>query len=154
MSARILTSFRPGFFIRHLMPSSAGLKAVLFAAIRLVMPKFPIPPKLKQAVGGASTALAQTIQGDARAKLKKLVKQLIEAEELDIKRWMAGVDYTADRAAFLMCNDLEVAVSIIRASQKGAASVAPEERVEAIFRFAGSMEYIDLRSRLGIVSHA
>ncbi|NRA34772.1 MAG: protein kinase [Polyangiaceae bacterium] len=154
MSARILTSFRPGFFIRHLMPSSAGLKAVLFAAIRLVMPKFPIPPKLKQAVGGASTALAQTIQGDARAKLKKLVKQLIEAEELDIKRWMAGVDYTADRAAFLMCNDLEVAVSIIRASQKGAASVAPEERVEAIFRFAGSMEYIDLRSRLGIVSHS
>ncbi len=41
VAGRHLTYFRPGFYVRHLVPTGTGLKAWLFAAIKLSVPAVP-----------------------------------------------------------------------------------------------------------------
>src|SRR4029079_1010375 len=41
IAGRHLTYFRPGYYVRHLLPTGTGLKAWLFAAIKLSVPQFP-----------------------------------------------------------------------------------------------------------------
>ena len=42
VAGRHLTYFRPGYYVRHLVPTGTGLKAWLFAAIKLSVPQFPV----------------------------------------------------------------------------------------------------------------
>jgi len=47
VAGRHLAYFRPGYYVRHLVPTGTGLKAWLFAAIKLCVPQFPVPPELQ-----------------------------------------------------------------------------------------------------------
>ncbi len=53
VAGRHLTYFRPGYYVRHLVPTGTGLKAWLFAAIKLCVPQFPIGPDLQGQVNEA-----------------------------------------------------------------------------------------------------
>ena len=60
------------------------------------------------------------------------------------------MDLTADRAGFLLANDLELAFEIVRASEDGGTTVPTKERVKELLLWAVSEEYFTLRRRLGI----
>jgi hypothetical protein len=44
IAARHLTYYRPGLYLRHLVPTGTGLRAWLFAAIKLIVAQFPVAP--------------------------------------------------------------------------------------------------------------
>jgi hypothetical protein len=69
---------------------------------------------------------------------------------LDLKKWVAAIDLTADRAGFLLAHDLEVAGELVKASGDEAASVPVKERLTELILFATGDEYFTLRQRLGI----
>lgn len=146
-----LTYLRPGLYLRHLLASGTVLKAWLFAAIKLTSPQFPVTPELEGAVAEAMHALEAGVTGQARDHLTRVVSKLLTSgAALDLKRWVRGVDLTADRVGFLLSHDLETATQIIKASDESTSSVAAEERLKELVLFSVSSQYFQLRRQLGI----
>jgi tetratricopeptide (TPR) repeat protein len=151
IAARQLTFLRPGMYLRHLLSSGTALKAWLFAAIKLTAPQFPVSPELEGAVNEAITALDAGIQGQSRDHLTRVVTKLLQSgTALDLKRWVAAVDLTADRAGFVAAHDLETAAAVIRASDESTSVVPQDERFTELVLFGVSEQYFELRRRLAI----
>ena len=147
---RHLAYFRPGYYVRHLVPTGTGLKAWLFAAMKLCVPQFPIAPELEGQVNDAMGFMQQDFHGVQREVLASTVSKLLQSGgALDLKKWVAAVDLTADRAGFLLAHDLAIATDVIRATED-ASSVTPKERIKEIVLFSISEEYLELRKRLNI----
>jgi tetratricopeptide (TPR) repeat protein len=150
VAGRHLTYFRPGYYVRHLVPTGTGLKAWLFAAIKMSVPQFPVTPDLQGQVAEATTAMTADFQGMQREKLASLVSKLLQAGgALDLKKWVSAIDLTADRAGLLLAHDLAVSAEVMRATEEGA-SVPVKDRMKEIVLFSVSEEYFELRDKLQI----
>ncbi len=154
VAGRHMTYFRPGFYVRHLIPTGTGLKAWLFAAIKLCVPQFPVSPDLAGQVNEAMLAMSQDFVGTEKEKLASAVSKLMQAGgALDLKKWVAGIDMTADRAGALLAHDLQISTEVVRAQEEGS-SVPVKERMKEIVLFSISEEYFQTRERLGITIDA
>ena len=150
VAGRHLTYFRPGFYVRHLVPTRTGLKAWLFAAIRLCVPQFPIGPDLQGQVNEALAFMTPDFVGVQRELLASTVSKLLQSGgAIDLKKWVVAVDLTADRAGFLLAHDLGVAVQVMRATED-AASVSSKDRSKEIVLYSISEPYLELREKLAI----
>ncbi|MFO0677723.1 MAG: protein kinase [Polyangiaceae bacterium] len=150
LAGRHLAYFRPGYYVRHLVPTGTGLKAWLFAAIKMSVPQFPITADLQGQVQEAMAAMVVDFQGAQKERLASLVSKLLQSgATLDLKRWVAAVDATADRAGFVLAHDLEVATEVMRATEDSS-SIPAKERMKDIVLFAVSEEYFAVRSKLQV----
>jgi hypothetical protein len=150
IAGRHLTYYRPGLYIRHIVPTGTGLRAWLFAAIKLVVPAFPIKPELEQPVAENQALIEQILTGGVRDTLQSLVTKLLNAGAIDLKKWTNGVDLSADRIGLLLAHDLEVALEMIRALDDSGGGAAGKERTKELLLFAVSEEYFQIRQKLGI----
>jgi tetratricopeptide (TPR) repeat protein len=151
IAARHLSYFRPGFYLRQLLTSATGLKAWLFAAIKLISPQFPISTDIEGPVREAMKALDAALRGGSRDELARLVSTLLrDGAALDLKKWVTAVDLSADRVGFVVAHDLDTAAQIIKASDESSSAVPGTERLRLLALFAVSSEYLGLRRRLGI----
>ena len=151
IAGRHLAYYRPGLYVRQLSPSGTALKSWLFSAIKLIAPQFPVATELEGPVNEATAALEANLQGQSRDQLARIVSKLLQSgAALDLKRWVRGVDLTADRAGFLLCHDLETAVEILKASGDAASAVPSQERVKELVLYSVSPPYLGLRRRLRI----
>jgi hypothetical protein len=161
LAGRHLSYFRPGHYVRHLVPTGTGLKAWLFAAIKSCVPQFPIAPDLQGQVNEAMGAMAHEFQGVQKEKLASLVSKLLQAGgALDLKKWVASIDLTADRVGLLLAHDLHITTEAMRAAeseaQSGAAtaetvtSLPAKERIKEATLFSVSEEFFALREKLQI----
>ncbi|HKQ68581.1 MAG TPA: tetratricopeptide repeat protein [Polyangiaceae bacterium] len=149
--ARHLAYYRQGLYVRHLVPTGTGLKAWLFAAIKMISPQFPIQPELENPMRESLRALERAIVGPTRERLASLVAKLLSGGgALDLKKWVAAVDLTADRAGFLLSHDLQIAGELIKASGEEASAVPVKERLKELILFATSEPYFALREKLGL----
>ncbi|MGO9833902.1 MAG: protein kinase domain-containing protein [Polyangiaceae bacterium] len=150
VAGRHLTYFRPGYYVRHLVPTGTGLKAWLFAAIKLCVPQFPVAPDLQGQVEEALALMTKDFQGTRREVLASMVSKLLQSGgAIDLKKWVAAIDLTADRAGFVLAHDLAVATEVMRATDE-AASITSKERVKEIVLYSISGEYLALREKLQI----
>ncbi len=151
VAARQLAYYRPGMYLRHFIQTGTGLKSWLFAAIKLTAPQFPIAQDLEGPVTEALAALRASLNADVKELLSSVVSKLIQSgNPLDLKKWVAAVDLTADRAGFIVAHDLDTAVQVVRASEEGSASVSNQERFKELILYSTSAKYFALRRRLGI----
>jgi hypothetical protein len=149
--ARHLAYYSQGFYVRQLVSTGTGLKAWLFAAIKMMSPTFPIQPELETPMRDALTALERAVTGSTRERLASLVSKLLSGGgALDLKKWVVAVDLTADRAGFLMSHDLQVAGELIKASGEDASAASVKERLKELILFATSEQYFALRAKLGL----
>ena len=89
-------------------------------------------------------ALDASITGKSRDHLARIVAKLLQSgAALDLKRWVRGVDLSADRVGFLVAHDLETALEIIKASDESSSSVPrdgqPTASIRPALRGSGSM---------------
>jgi tetratricopeptide (TPR) repeat protein len=151
IAGRQLTFFRPGLYLRHLLGSGTALKSWFFAAIKLTSPQFPISPEVEGAVNEAHLALEAGLVGQMRDQLTRAVAKLLTSgAALDLKRWVAAVDLTADRAGFLLAHDLETASLVVKASDENASAAPLDDRFKELALFAVSAHYLEIRRRLQI----
>lgn len=151
VAARQLSYLRPGLYLRYFIQTGTAMKAWLFAAIKLTAPQFPIAADLEGGVSDALAALRQFLPGDIKDHLSSVVSKLIQSgTSLDLKRWVAAVDMTADRVGFVVSHDLQTTVEVVGASDESTAAVGNEERFKQLVLFAASSDYFALRRRLGI----
>ncbi|HEY5961240.1 MAG TPA: hypothetical protein VIV60_32005, partial [Polyangiaceae bacterium] len=151
IAARHLSYTRPGFYLRQLLSNATGLKAWLFAAIKLISPQFPIAPDMEGPVREAMSALDNALRGSARDELARLVSTLLsDGAALDLKKWVTAVDLSADRTGFVLAHDLETAAQIIKASDDSSSAIPRTDRLRLLALFAVSPEYLGMRDRLRI----
>ncbi len=151
VAGRHVSYFRSGHYIRQLIPTGTGLRTWLFAAIRQVSPKFPIPATMEGQVKECADAIRAQLTGPQRDSLRSMTQKLLEAApELDMKGWMAGVDLSADRLGFVLSNDLKVANAVIEASPEDGSVVSRKDRQRELHIFSVSEAYFELRKALGI----
>ncbi|MBM4360459.1 MAG: tetratricopeptide repeat protein, partial [Deltaproteobacteria bacterium] len=150
LTARHLTYYRPGLYVRHLVPTGTGLRAWLFGAIRLIHEAFPVAAELESTVRENSQVIRPVVEGPAREQLASLVTKLLQGGSIDLKRWVAGIDLTADRAGFLVAHDLETACEMVKASEEASAAVPHRDRIRELTLFSVDPKYFALRSRLAI----
>ena len=149
--ARHIAYYRQGLYVRHLVPTGTGLKAWLFAAVKMIAPQFPIQPELENPMRESLAALQRGIVGPTRERLASLVAKLLSGGgSLDLKKWVAAVDLTADRIGFLMAHDLQIAGELIKASSDDSSAVPVKERLRELILFATSERYFTLRAKLGL----
>jgi tetratricopeptide (TPR) repeat protein/tRNA A-37 threonylcarbamoyl transferase component Bud32 len=150
VAGRHMTYFRPGYYVRHLVPTGTGLKAWLFAAIKHCVPQFPVAPDLQGQVTESMALMQKDFQGVQREILTSTVSKLLQSGgAIDLKKWVAAIDMTADRAGFLLAHDLATAAEVMRATED-ASSVPAKERVKEIVLFSISEGYFELRKKLQI----
>ena len=151
VAGRHLSYLRPGHFLRHLVPSGSGLRGWLLAAIKLGSQQFPVPADLRAKVYEHLASFEQHLLPKDRDKLTSLVHKLLAAApELDMRRWVAAIDMSADRVGFVLANDLSLACAVIKASPEDAAAIGQKERLKELYLYAVSEEYLQLRQKLGI----
>jgi tetratricopeptide (TPR) repeat protein len=149
VAAQKLAYCRPGLYLRHFIQTGTALKAWLFAAIKLSSPQFPVAPDIEGSIQEALSALRAHLTSDAKDHVASIVSKLIQTgTSLDLKKWVASADLSADRAGFVVCHDLENAVSVIRADV--GSSLSSDERVKELVTFASSRAYFDTRRHLGV----
>ncbi|MDQ3033034.1 MAG: protein kinase [Myxococcota bacterium] len=151
VAGRHVAYMKGGMVLRHLVPTGSGLRAWLLAAIKSAVPQFPIPGDLAAAVTEHLGAFKQHLSGPQQETLRSLVAKLLSAApELDLKRWTAAVDLTADRIGFIVANDLEIATAVVRASPEESAAVPQKDRLRELHLYSVSEQYLQLRQRLGV----
>lgn len=151
VAGRHLSYYRAGHYMRQLVPTGTGLRTWLFAAIRMVAPKFPVPGTMEAAIKECVNAIRTQLTGPQRDALRSLTQKLLEAApELDMKGWMVGVDLSADRLAFVLSNDLKVSNAVIDASAEDMSSMSKKDRLRELLIYSVSEEYFELRKALGI----
>jgi tetratricopeptide (TPR) repeat protein len=151
IAARHLSYYRPGAYMRQLMPTGTGLKSWLFGAFKVNAPQFPVTPDLEGPVSEAYRALDAGIKGVARDQLSRVVSRLLqEGAALDLKRWVGGVDLTADRIGMVIAHDLATSLEIVAASEEGSSVVPRETRQRELLLYSVSHQYLELRERLGV----
>ncbi|MCA9583173.1 MAG: hypothetical protein KC416_15345, partial [Myxococcales bacterium] len=149
VAARHLSYYQPGHYVRQLVTSGTGLKGWLLAAIRAVSPNFPVPEDLAAKVNEHHESILAHVPQNCHEELRQLTDRLLETSpSLDMKRWVAAVDRTADRVGFIVSNDLEIATAVILASPEDSAALPRVDRVAELQRYALSTPYLELRSRL------
>lgn len=151
VAGRHLSYYRPGHYIRQLVPTGTGLRTWLFAAIRTVSPKFPIPATMESSVKECIEQIRTHLTGPQRDALRSMTQKLLEAApELDMKGWMAAVDLSADRVGFVLSNDLKVSQAVIEASPEDVAVISRKDRQRELLVYSTSEPYFELRKALGI----
>jgi tetratricopeptide (TPR) repeat protein len=149
-----LTMMRPDHFVRWPMvvPTTAELKVVFLAALRLVQPKFEVRADMQQPVGQYVDHLRKVIPPQNMEQLGVVVQRFIAAKgEADLHKWSNAVDMTSTRAGYLMCNDLEVAVRLVQSEPVTVGVVEPKEKIKDLINWSISDEYFTLREHLGLV---
>jgi hypothetical protein len=137
--------------MRHFVQTGTALKAWLFAAIKLTSPQFPVAPDLEGGVSENLAALRAHLPADLKDHLSSVVSKLIQSgTALDLKKWVASVDLTADRAGFVVSHDLRTTAEVLGAADEAASSVSNEDRFREIVLYASSKRYFEMRERLGI----
>jgi hypothetical protein len=151
VAGRAVAYFVPGFFLRQVLSNMTALKSWVFAAIRLVKPKFPVSAELEPLVVQATRELTLSpLAARQREQLTDVVSKLLRStESLDLKKWAHSVDYAADRAGLVMCQDLEQAVSLIKAIPAEEGSPPSNLRIEKLITYSVSTAHLTLRERLG-----
>ncbi|HVY30134.1 MAG TPA: protein kinase [Polyangiaceae bacterium] len=151
VAGRAVAYFVPGFFLRQVLSNTTALKSWVFAAIRLVKPKFPVSADIESLVNQASRELSLTpLPPQQREQLTDVVSKLLRStESLDLKKWAHSVDYAADRAGLVMCQDLEHAISLIKAIPAEEGSPPINLRIEKLITYSVSTAHLTLREKLG-----
>jgi len=150
VAAQKLAFFRPGMYVRQLVSTGTGLKAWLFGAIKSISPNFPVSAELEGPVQQAMAAL-KGLHPTGKEQLASHVARLLQGgTAIDLKKWIAACDLTADRAGMLVAHDLEVALALIKASEDGSISVSSKDRAKEMILFATSEDYFALRDKLAI----
>jgi hypothetical protein len=148
-----LALMRPDHFVRwpHVVPTVAELKFVFLAALKLAQPNVPIKPEMEQGVHQYLELLRKLVPPQLHEQLGVVVQRFLATKaEADLKKWSNAVDYTATRAGYLMCNDLEVAARLAQAEPVTVGSDDPKEKVRDLVQWTISDEYFALREQLGL----
>jgi tetratricopeptide (TPR) repeat protein len=149
--AKQLTYLRPEHFVRNVFPAPSHLRVVLFAALKMVNPKFPVPETDLPEVEKLEKMVVGKMHASHLEQLATVVRKFSSGQGgVDLNRWWTATELTANRAAYIICNDLEVAAKMVSTEPMVIGSKPPKEKVKELVLYSVSEEYFHVRAQLGL----
>ena len=148
-----LTLMRPDHFVRwpHVVPTVGELKVVFLAALKLAQPKFRSNPSCRQPVASTCDSFASWCRRSCSSSWGWWCSGSSPPRPRPTSAsWSNAVDYTATRAGYLMCNDLDVAARLAQAEPVSVGSAEPKDKIRDLVQWTISDEYFALREHLGL----
>lgn len=132
---------------RAFFPAVSDLTALLAAAVRVSRQE-----GAKDAAGRALDAsFSAVLNPQEREGIRQIVMQAaMEGGLVDVKKWSQAADTSSMRAGLLLCGDVSQARRVILAEPQSTADMPPRERIGALYKFATSDLYTDLRGAIGV----
>jgi len=150
IAARQLALVKPHYFLVNLLPGPGALRQAVLAAIKLSIPKLPIPKAELEGCNQLLKTLKKHLTGREKKLLKGQVSRVVKRGAVDLDTWFAEVQLTADRAALLLCQDLFSAANIVEESPHVPGAPTAARRVQELVRYGLSEEYAAIRRSLGL----
>ena len=151
IAARQLALVKPQYFLTNLLAGPPALRQAVLAAIKLAVPKLPIPRPEREACEALRKTLNKHLTSREKKQVKAQVARLVKRGAVDLNAWYQEAILAADRAGLLLCQDLFNAVKIIEESPQLPGAPPAGKRVQELVRFCLSDEYAELRKQLDLV---
>jgi hypothetical protein len=149
--AKQLCFLRPEHFLRNVLGAPSQLKTVFYAALRLVDSNFPVAPGDQPAVEKTVKSIAGKLHPSQSEALTGLVRKFAATQsEVNLNRWWSATELSANRAGFILCNDLEVAAKMVSTEPSGIGGMTPKEKVKDLVLYSISEDYFRVRRQLGM----
>ena len=94
------------------------------------------------------SGLEKNVKEPVRQRMTQVAETVV-AQKADIKKWLAGVELTADRVGFVLANHLHAAIETISDQAEGIHLLSAQDRIAALRQFAVSENYIQIRRLIG-----
>ncbi|MFP6685691.1 MAG: hypothetical protein VB934_13305 [Polyangiaceae bacterium] len=150
LAGRHLVMRRPEYELVVHMQSIDELSTCFLAALKLVLGSSPAAGPLAKSVSALSSVLAKHQTAEERAQLERAISAFSESGgQADLRRWASGARRTATRAGFVLCGDLETAVTLLRSPcVESLGEEEVEEHVADLCSFAVSGAYLKIRKAM------
>ena len=145
---RLLALAHPDFILAYSLPLDE-LKALVDGACLIVEPDFNTTADATKAQE-AARRLKEVITDTGMKQLEPALREYIgRSVEFDFGRWLEAVEHTANRAGFVVANDLSVSMNIIRDEKSMLTSMNADDKERELLLFAASPQYLQFRKDIG-----
>jgi hypothetical protein len=149
--ANFLTKMRPEHYLRLTIPTNTELGIAFLSAIKLVQPNFPVPANQAATVDQYLAIMRTMVQPAWHEQLALVVQRFIQTKgAIDLQKWSQAVDLTAQRAGFIICNDLGLAARAIQMEPATVGGLSAKDKIKELVLYSISERYFDLRRHLGL----
>ena len=149
--AKELTNLRPEHFMRRVFTAASQLRVIFFSALRIFSPSFPVPPADEAEVNTIIKEVRTRMHAGTLEQLGAVVQRfLARGEQIDLNRWLLGVEQTSNRVGFIICNDLEVAAKMVSTEPVVVGGLQAKDKVKELVLYSVSEEYFRVRQELGL----
>jgi tetratricopeptide (TPR) repeat protein len=149
-----LAEQRPELAARTFFPSVAELTSILNMAMRLSRNEVARDP----AGAALDQSFAAVLEPEEAASLRSIVLEVTAANvTLDVKAWSRAADLSSTRAGLLIAGDVgptRIALLAEGAHAGQAGELAARDKVGALYKFATSDLYSELRVAIGVAVQA
>jgi tetratricopeptide (TPR) repeat protein len=151
LAGRHLTYYRREHYALVCYPTLPELSALFLGAVKLVMPELPVPGYLSEAVARRRKTLVKHADDAQKKTLRAAVERLdARGGRVDLTAWIKSVELSAQRAGLLLCGDLKVAMTRMRAENRAIAELGLEQRRVDLLAFCASDRLGRARGLLGV----
>jgi hypothetical protein len=151
LAGRHLTYYRREHYALVHYPTLNELSALFLGAVKLAMPELPVPAHLGEAIARRRKVLARHVGGEAKKQLAAAVKRLDARDgRVDLAAWIKSVELTAQRAGLLLCGDLRVAMTRMRAETRAIADLSLEQKRGDLLAYCASERLARARTTLSV----
>jgi hypothetical protein len=146
---RLLAMTRAEFILPCVLPVRE-LDSLLQASCSLMDTNFKLEGDIR-GIERARSWMKRTLTEEGFGMLKRPVSEYLkESKKFNLRRWVEAVEHSVNRAGFIVCNDLNVALDILGSEQSGLTPMRPTQKVRELLLYASSPEYFELRETVGL----
>ena len=151
LAGRHLTYYRPEHYVLIHYPTIAELSALFLGAVKLILPELAVPPHLADAAARKRKLLGRHVDKDAKKRLDEAVRRFDARDgRVDFDAWVKSVELTAQRAGLLLCGDLRVATTRLRAETRNIAELTLDQKRGDLLAFCASEKLARARKMLSV----
>lgn len=152
--AKNLSYLRPEHFLSALL--APLVDTIFYAGVRTCFPTQKLPENRNVAeIDELAKRIRKALPPTGVAQLDALLKQFYgQGRHFDAAHWLGTVEHTANRAGFVVCNDLVSADRVLQQETVAISGLTREQKRHALVEFALSDDYFSLRAGLGLAVQA
>ncbi len=151
LAGRHLTYYRREHYALVCYPTLPEISALFLGAVKLAMPELPVPGYLSDAVARRRKTLVKHADDAQKKTLRAAVERLdARGGRVDLAAWIKSVELSAQRAGLLLCGDLKVAMTRMRAEKRAIAELGLDQRRADLLSFCASDKLARARGLLGV----
>lgn len=128
-----------------------AMRILLGNTLKVIVPSMPDPPGDPRQNAELRKQMEKSIPGVEMARVKELVGVLrTRGEDLNVKRWLVGVEKTCSRFGLLLANDFPAAAQVVESCPNQVSTASREQIVDDLIRFTITESCAKLRDHIGV----